>query len=1853
MKRFIPLLVALICMQLHTTVQAQRTTGTGKIADKGTGKYRGGIYWLSFGRGQDEPLQEGDKTEFTTPQGLKYTLTVTHIENEQILFGEHASHYKPLCSSRVNDYSKNNFPHAYGFNNYNGDNERIAIKVFGANANFDLELTVTDTNTGTVYQRGNIVIAGTESLSNNESYSLQIEDDGIAKLNVVETYVYKNKFKNLDVLINAETITDGGKNFKKITATNGAPDGANGKGDAMLVATDVHKIKAHLHTMGGQHFAVGILDFGDRGDLPVEYEKDPSGNYAPAIHITSPIIKIPGKAGASGMLTDGEYLFRGKYGEFYVTTQAGLIKEPMATLMKPILRIGNFIDFEEDPLNNSDATGDDNSNQDDEDGVERVVIGCKGVMYVYNNTPNKAYLHYWVDINNDGHFADDGSEHGVEEIAPNYYVEETIAGKKRKRAKLLYFDINKVWSPGVEQERFARFRISTDPNQKYYGIVKHGEVEDVKLKYIDPQITVNIPELTCDGAKGKVTFRYLPETGWRITLEKDGNPFEVFESFSYQGNPYEKIVSDLEPGSYHAVVTNGHPDCNIIHDFTIRPLDIAACDNDTYIQGCPAPAPISYPAVSPSGARVKIDAANSHYTSRTTTADDNQCNVGVPIGSTFRHLVNMNDQITYVFSEPVKSVDVWLLAMGEDEKRGTYALEKNKWYGGDLAEFEIAGTTATTTKLTLRAHDCNGFTICDGEKTVLTPPSNLKNSPNQTNIRVTVSADKPFTKLIVKNPFERKEPVGTELHNQDILKQRGLGFSVELCLNAIDFDTDNDGVFNNEDLDDDNDGILDVAESTKTCEVLEIPFSTPSVYDYSDTGFLTPNDPYKSCDGKKTSYNIFYNDEDWIAYRLARRIPAGTKIFIDGIGKRSDAYVEEYVNGSFKKFSNSLVVFGPKFEIYTRAYTLNTTTDRIRITMRRNGATRLWIYEITVDKFSDKTCHMENDDADGDGIPNHLDLDSDNDGCPDALESHPNLTWSDLAKNTSIDISPAGTNGVTERGIPIGQSTTDTGTSQNAATHADACVECDATINKSLSDLDGDGFADDCDEDNDNDGIPDAKEGFSCAADVEVPAANLTSTPKYNATNISGCNDGENGNYAELDLSGRYIIFDLGHIAPPGTKIEIVARGNHDDAYVYESFYPNQRFHNKEKLYFGQYEINRVRYYTLQDYSRFIRIKAARKNGDTTPSLLLDNVRHLGFKGRTCTGIDTDGDGIPDFLDLDSDNDGCPDAIEAEGSDLIPIELTENGSIDATSFVDGKPNNISRNIGTSRDPNIVSLACDTDGDHIPPIKDLDDDNDGILDTEETSCELHSNIETVGGIGKLKDRLYLFEWGGGDFDDGLNVGDTKTFTIGTGAGAIIITAEVTQITEDVSRRSVNEFIPSEIDHGGRFKDLYNTGSMKVALCDKNKPLNGTYHFQLTFTAMRHGKNYPINIVLADAERSHSLRGESISAITNGKNWRVLEKSGNGGIASADGKRLIISDTESAESTGTTLFVSDNATLIDVTFESTLGKQGVLFGVTLSCDYDCDGIPSELDLDSDNDGCPDALEGTGNIDTAREHIENASGVVNVGDGSASPRVNFGTTVDEYGRPINAGITIPQGIGASQSNIHITNEGDIDIKSNNTENTFCKNAATGISLMVGQNVAPVVREVTDFINNPDGTIVAAPVLYYKWFLLGGNADGSDKLITDGGIYSGATTHTLSINNISLDLNDKTFRVEITTSGNVCPAIKDITIKVIERPVATIKGTTEICQEDKAVFFTITGTKNTTVTYTLTEGTTVTTNKQIAIGDTGKATLKASNMLTSTVELKSIKYNNPAVECINPISGSATVTVNPKPKPKLYYKE
>jgi hypothetical protein len=108
---------------------------------------------------------------------------------------------------------------------------------------------------------------------------------------------------------------------------------------------------------------------------------------------------------------------------------------------------------------------------------------------------------------------------------------------------------------------------------------------------------------------------------------------------------------------------------------------------------------------------------------------------------------------------------------------------------------------------------------------------------------------------------------------------------------------------------------------------------------------------------------------------------------------------------------------------------------------------------------------------------------------------------------------------------------------------------------------------------------------------------------------------------------------------------------------------------------------------------------------------------------------DTDGDGVPDSLDLDSDNDGITDIIEAGG-----VDTNNDGRVDDNTDTDGD------GIANTFDTDNGGAALDdfdSDGDNINDRLDLDSDNDGIPDNVEAQS-------TAGYIALANDNAATYE-----------------------------------------------------------------------------------------------------------------------------------------------------------------------------------------------------------------------------------------------------------------------------------------------------------------------------------------------------------------------------------------------------------------------------------------------------------------------------------------------------------------------------
>jgi len=95
-----------------------------------------------------------------------------------------------------------------------------------------------------------------------------------------------------------------------------------------------------------------------------------------------------------------------------------------------------------------------------------------------------------------------------------------------------------------------------------------------------------------------------------------------------------------------------------------------------------------------------------------------------------------------------------------------------------------------------------------------------------------------------------------------------------------------------------------------------------------------------------------------------------------------------------------------------------------------------------------------------------------------------------------------------------------------------------------------------------------------------------------------------------------------------------------------------------------------------------------------------------------CSNLDSDGDNIPNHLDIDSDNDGCYDVTEAGYADGDGDGILGSGpvTVDANGLVISGANGYA---GTNE--SVVVADEDHDGDGLVGICDGDSDNDGISD----------------------------------------------------------------------------------------------------------------------------------------------------------------------------------------------------------------------------------------------------------------------------------------------------------------------------------------------------------------------------------------------------------------------------------------------------------------------------------------------------------------------------------------------------------
>lgn len=317
-------------------------------------------------------------------------------------------------------------------------------------------------------------------------------------------------------------------------------------------------------------------------------------------------------------------------------------------------------------------------------------------------------------------------------------------------------------------------------------------------------------------------------------------------------------------------------------------------------------------------------------------------------------------------------------------------------------------------------------------------------------------------------------------------------------------------------------------------------------------------------------------------------------------------------------------------------------------------------------------------DQDGDGVPNHLDLDADNDGLLDIVES--GHSASDTNTDGVVDCAAGvGTNGFCD--------TLETAVDSGISDYDGDNIGPDATDNS-----DSDSLPDFLDLDSDNDGIEDRKEGGSGCADLS-PADFRCDGPDSDGDGIVDSLDGDFGfgtdEYSPATDSDGVGEPDYKSIDADGDGIPDLVEGF---AGCLDTQAPADRCDGVDS--------------NLDGVADDANSGTPDTDGDTHDDYQELDSDNDGIVD-SIEGIeDTDGDGLPNYLDLDSDNDGIPDLVEGDVAclDIAPLDARCDGP-DA----DGD--------GLADDVSGVTPP-DTDGDGVPDYLDLDSDNDGGLDTIE-------------------------------------------------------------------------------------------------------------------------------------------------------------------------------------------------------------------------------------------------------------------------------------------------------------------------------------------------------------------------------------------------------------------------------------------------------------------------------------------------------------------------------------------------------
>jgi len=902
------------------------------------------------------------------------------------------------------------------------------------------------------------------------------------------------------------------------------------------------------------------------------------------------------------------------------------------------------------------------------------------------------------------------------------------------------------------------------------------------------------------------------------------------------------------------------------------------------------------------------------------------------------------------------------------------------------------------------------------------------------------------------------------------------------------FDKDMDAVPDYKDRDSDNDGIADILELGLTDANKDGTLDEGSgITDANGNGFEDAYDP--SCDGTTvvTSVNADsqtnsgvtnannalgaidanyaeLRNNDILTLHLSTVVTSGNTIVIrlsdPNGGSNGAANIEQSANGT--SFSNtyaySATANAPSTEDIN--YVLTADAQYIRITRTNN---RVAVYGVDY-SYSTVACGgtigtaLTTTDTDSDGYDDYLDLDSDNDGIVDNVESQLSSSY---VTPVWLDSDGDGIMDVYDEDVAAGNAIVPVNT-------------------------DGTGNADYIDTDSDDDGVADVIEGWDSDQDG------------FGDWDTNSNNDptDETGYSADIDKDGISYLFDTNN--GKGSMANIIGTGASVQDTDSDNIPDYRDIDDDGDTFNTSAEDNNSNLDWTDDFTQ---------GGVTIPNYLFNP--------------DNDGDGIMDAVDLDSDNDGILNTDEYNGTTYasgssFPFDDDDGDGIynyldsDAANFADSNHDGVDDRVDHDRDgvPDFFDLDSDNDGivdaieanDGIVPgnfdsgtarFTDIDTDNDGLVDEVDSDNGGTPLANSDSDSDGLKDYLDLDSDNDGITDNRegqttsgfITITNTDTDTNGLkdvydpNQGATIITPTN---TDGDSGPVLPDYLDTDSDNDNVPDVIEGFDANKNGFSDLDLNLNGSITDETGYGTDVDGDgleklfdNYSGTGIANIKGSKATLQDTDLDGILD---WRDDEDDSDGILTSAedtgDGAGgppdgiywndktqgggatpdyLFFNDTDHDGIADGQDLDSDNDGIIDddeasgVTYSGASGPfddddSDGLFnyldsdatnfvdadndGIDDRVDQDGDGIPNFFDLDSDNDGIPDGVEAnSGSLPTAQnDNGQYPSTVADVDNDGLADVIDLGST-SSLANPDTDGDGLPDFLDLDSDNDGIT--------------------------------------------------------------------------------------------------------------------------------------------------------------------------------------------------------------------------------------